>query len=1031
MAFFFGGGTSRASGANKPEKVLRVQSSIEGKARPVLWGQNRLSGNLIWYGDFEHRGGGAGGKGSGGGKGGGGGGGKGGGKGGGQQVEYRTAVVIAMCEGPVVSFDRLWNNQSTERFNKLDLETYLGTYSQSTWGWLTARHPTEALPYRGLAYMAADHMPLGASPVLPNLTVEITATINSAIAGSKDADPKDIITDFLTNDYYGAEFPAANIGSLSLYSDYCLALGLVMSPIAMDQQEARQYLKEWLEATNSEAVWSGGQLTIVPYGDTAVTGNGSTYTPPSFSGYSLTDEDFKPPQGGNPDSVSSASGADPVQGARKNPDDQKNAIPVEFLNRANSYNPKVIDAKDDAGIAVNGLRRADVKQRHFFCTEAAAIMSAHLALGREAVRRTYAVTVGQEYILLDPMDVLLITDAKLALSAAPVRIKEITENQDYTLTLYVEEYLAGTGWAPGYNVEASAGFSPDYNADPGMVNQPVIWEPTYDLSQGQLAIWLAISGSDSSYGGCEIWVSTDNASYNFVGQLDGSTRMGTLFSALPSVSVATTGQTIDTTNTLQVDLAQVPNAQLTSGTQADALAGNTLIYLAETGEYLAYETATLITGQKYDLTYLVRGLYNTTPAAASDGSAFVRVVDGDVFPFLITADRIGATLYFKFLAYNQHGGGRQSLDEVVAYPYIVGGTPLTAAVADISNLSSVYVGTYTNLVWDEIADFRPIRYELRQGATFDTAQSLGDVAHPPFRVPGNGTFWVAAYATPSTTLKIYSSNPSSIVIAGAVIEQNVIASFDEAATGWTGTLGGTAAISGVDVVTTGGGDVFAAADIFALADLFNYGGQGTGTYEIPAAHQVLLTQVAPCIVTISWVGQGQPVGQDILTIADWLAETDILGFASTANTDIYPEIAVTQDGVSWGAWTKFTAGGAVSAIGYKARMQLVTNDALTQAVLSEFTFTVDVPDRSDHYNRLSVAAIGTSITFTPDGGATPAAFNGGPGGDTVPHVQGTILDAQAGDLLVISSLTASGCTVQVTNGGSGAARTVNILAQGY
>lgn len=104
---FGGGGTDRQSGANKPAKMLRVQTSIEGKALPIGWGQNRLSGNLIWYGDFEHSGGATGGKG-------------GGGKGGNSQAKYSAAVVIAMTEGPVVSFDRIWNNQTVDSFSKLN-----------------------------------------------------------------------------------------------------------------------------------------------------------------------------------------------------------------------------------------------------------------------------------------------------------------------------------------------------------------------------------------------------------------------------------------------------------------------------------------------------------------------------------------------------------------------------------------------------------------------------------------------------------------------------------------------------------------------------------------------------------------------------------------------------------------------------------------------------------------------------------------------------------------------------------------------
>lgn len=1014
MASIFGGGTTRMSGANKPAKMLRVQSSIEGKAIPLGWGQSRLSGNLIWYGDFKHKGGAS----AAGGKGAGGGGGK-GGKGG-SQVKYQAAVVIAMCEGPVQSFDRIWNNQTLDSFSKLNLTTFIGDESQVAWGYLTTKHPTQALNYRGLAYMAAGPMKLGSSPALPNLTVEVTFAINTATPGTPDANPKDVILDFLNNAAYGVGFPAANTGALTLYATYCIATGLLVSPILADQTEGSQFLNDLLEATNSAAVWSGGVLNVVPYGDTVV----GAYTPPAISTYRLTDNDFQPLQGGG-----GSGGSDPVQCSRKADADVMNVVPVEYLDRDNDYNPKSIDARDDAGIATFGLKRADPKQWHLFCEASAALMSAHLALGREAVKNQYTFTVGAEYVLLDPMDVVPIDELNLGLSGAPVRILEITENQDYTLTILAEEYLAGTGWSPPFNTEASNGFKADFNTDPGLVNAPVIWEPTYELTQGQPEIWIAVSGG-ASYGGCEVWISTDDETYDMAGVLDGSSRMGRMVTALPGTAIAVNGPSIDSTHTLQVDLSMVPDTQLLSGTNADALAGNTLCYVD--GEYLAYQNAALVSGQVYNLTYLNRGLFHTDASASHPaGGAFVRLVDGSVFAYAITADRIGQTFHFKFLAYNPNGGGKQSLDQVVPYSYTVGGTPLTASVPDVTNLNVVYVGDAANLTWDEVSDFRAIRYELRQGATLGSAQILGSVAHPPFRIPGNGTYWVVPYATPSTSLKIYSPNPPSLAISGAVITSNVIATFDEGALGWAGIFGGSAGLSGGAVVTTGGGDIYGLADIFSLPDLFAYGGQGSGSYQIPVAHEVNIGRVAPCNVVISWAGQGQPVGQNILAIADLLAETDILGYAATANTTIYPELSVSTDGLSYGPWTKFSAGGAVQAWKFRARMQLQTNDPLTQVALTSFSFAVDVPDRTDHYSNLAVGAGGLTITFTPDHTITAAAFNGGPGSDVLPHVQGTILNAQQGDQLVLIVTDRASCTVQVINGGVGVARTVNVLAQGY
>lgn len=47
------GGTSDNQ-AQQPEmlRAVRVQSSTYGGVRPLVWGTTRITGNLIWYGDF-------------------------------------------------------------------------------------------------------------------------------------------------------------------------------------------------------------------------------------------------------------------------------------------------------------------------------------------------------------------------------------------------------------------------------------------------------------------------------------------------------------------------------------------------------------------------------------------------------------------------------------------------------------------------------------------------------------------------------------------------------------------------------------------------------------------------------------------------------------------------------------------------------------------------------------------------------------------------------------------------------------------
>src|SRR5271169_5326470 len=85
----------------------------------------------------------------------------------------------------------------------------------------------------------------------------------------------------------GQIFPAANLdpamtsGAASSYASYCAAVGLFLSPLLDQQQEAQQSLADITKVTNSAIVWSGALLKIIPYGDQSVT---NAFTVASFTG---------------------------------------------------------------------------------------------------------------------------------------------------------------------------------------------------------------------------------------------------------------------------------------------------------------------------------------------------------------------------------------------------------------------------------------------------------------------------------------------------------------------------------------------------------------------------------------------------------------------------------------------------------------------------------------------------------------------------------------------------------------------------
>lgn len=1013
MSFILGGGKSQAS-QQSVVSGLQLQSSSYGKIVPLVYGTTLIAPNLIWYGDFTpiaHQSSpGGGGKG---GSGGGGGGGKSGG--GSTSYTYQTAVAMGLCEGPIGSIPTVYADKNITSPAALGLTGFAGNYGQATWGYLASVHPLQSIGYSGIAYAASSAYQLGTSPQLPNHNFEVNAIFSYGLAGIPDADPSMVVADFLTNPHYGCGLPSARLGSLSVYQGYCIANGLWISPAYTDQSQASTLLDTIATATNSAFVWSSGVLTLVPYGDTALNANGFVYTPPSAPLYDLTDDDFLP--------TNATDDRSPVILTRARPADAINVIKLECLDRANRYNPAIVEAKDQAMLETYGIRQVSSVQMHLFADVNAARLSVQLQLHRQAIRNIYQFTLDQRYVLLDPMDIVSLTDSYLGLSHQWVRITAIAENNDGTLNVTAEEYLNGTGHAPLYSFQSGQGFSVNYNADPGPVNDPVIFEPTALLAEG-LEVWAALSGG-RIWGGADVYISSTGDSYRLAGRVTGQSRTGELTAVLPVVTPVAGGQTIDATHTLGVDLSE-SGGQLLSGTQADAVALNTLCYVD--GEYIAYQTATLTGSNEYALGYLVRGAYGSPIASHAPGSRFARI-DGNILKIPYTPDFIGTTLYIKCVSFNIYHGGQQTLADVLPYTFRLQGAAYASALPDVTNLRSSYVASITQLTWDEVTDFRSVLYEIRKGAEWTGAQLLSRVAHPPFAAQGNGTYWVAAYSQPMPGLQVYSNDPQDIVISGAQIVQNVIASWDEAASGWSGALSGYVTVRGGNLVTTGSGNILAIANYLSMPDILDYGGEGDGVYTIPSSHIVGIGRVAPCNVIISWTANGQHQADNILQVGDYLGDTDILDFAASASISVYPEIALSQDGVSWGAWQKYSAG-AYSAKAYNARISLNTSDPGIEAIVSSFVFEVDVPDRTDHYVGINVPTGGLNLLFAPDGGAA-ASFNGGPGSASVPAVQVTILNATSGDTAVISALTLGGCTIQILNAGSPVSRNVNILAEGY
>lgn len=659
MASLFGGGSTAKP--TPPATSLRIQQSIQGAPIPIGWGRNRMAGILIWYGDFhsmaQQQQGGKG-AGSSGGK---------FGSGQNSSVNYQAAVAIAIAEGGAngLSIEKLYANSAVGLMSDYNLTLIPGTRDQLPWGYLTTFHPDQALPYHGLGYMAAGPMQLGSSPVLPNISIEVTFSLNTAIAGVPDANPADIVTDFLTNDDYGLTgFGAGLLADLGEFETFCQAAGIFLSPILTAQSSASAFLQDVLYATNSEAFFSGGQLYIVPYWDQPISGNGATFTPALAPVYNFQEDDFIAQGGG-----------DPIKISRKPTSKTFNCLSLQIADRTNYYNPTVLEVKNEASIQQFGLKKQSTKQLPMICLASSGMMAAQMQLSRQDIMNDYTFTVPGKYIKVNPMDVVTLTSAKSSrgLTLYPVRVKEITENKgDGTLTMFAEDVRAGTNSIVRASHPSPTGAAPDYNIAPGSVAPPVIFEPPHGLA-GDLEVWGAVYGPGPNWGGCEIWVSSDGLSYEYAGRQLGPARVGTLSAALaPPVVIPPQP---DVVNTLSVDIS-ASGATLSTASEVAAQALGTVCWIE--GEVLAYANATPTGAGLYNLTYLIRGAYGTQAALVTHptGSRFVRLDEG-VFRIPYTRASVGITLFVKFLSFNRYGSARQTLADATAYMFTNNGTSIS------------------------------------------------------------------------------------------------------------------------------------------------------------------------------------------------------------------------------------------------------------------------------------------------------------------------------------------------------------------
>jgi hypothetical protein len=659
MAGVFGT-TSHTNTVADQLKNMNIQTSGYGRCIPVVYGRARVSANLIFYDDFkaishtEYQNTGKGG-------------------GGGSQSSnttytYTAAVILGICEGEV-SVGRTWVDKDVRNYPPAPT-LMKGTDTQRSWQYLDTKHPDKAVGYGSTAYMAHPAIDLGGSGSTKNHSFEVTgfcSGANGVLLENGDANPADVLWDMLTNSIHGMGFPVQCVDNTDNYRDYTREAGLFVSAGYEDQKTGIEVLKTLLDCTNSVAIWSNGKLKIVPLGDLNIVKDGVIVWPANSTPiYDLTCDDFLGKD-------------DPVKVTRKTSADAYNSVKVKFKNRAKEYAEDIAEASDLAMQDLYGIRDAPEYGAECIMKADIAQLLAQIQLQRYVgIRNEYEFKLGWRYTLLEPSDLVTLTEKGLGLNKTPVRITAIEEDTDGNLTVTAEDWPNGIATATKYPTPPRDGSGSNLSDDPGDCNQPVIFEPPADLTGGQLEVWLGTSGGEH-WGGCEIWVARANSEYSMIGRINAPARHGT-----------TTAQISQTATSVSVDLS-ISHGKLISASTADAAKWETLSYLD--GELMAYQNAILVTGtNRYTLGQLKRGLYSCAASTHANGSKFMRL-DEAVAKLRLDRWNMGETINFKLASFNKYGEALQELDKVQAMSYKITGlglktwaAPKTCSLAITQNI---------------------------------------------------------------------------------------------------------------------------------------------------------------------------------------------------------------------------------------------------------------------------------------------------------------------------------------------------------
>lgn len=604
---------------------LRVTGSGYGSMVPIIYGNNKLGGNVIWSTNLiQHistQGGGL-------------------GKGGAQEIQtytYTVSMAILVGEGPIPGIAKIWGQDillydaSANPSTKHTIRIYLGDEEQLPDSFMEASDGVGKVPaYRGCAYIFIENLDLTPwSSSIPQITFEVMADPLQPLRVS------DILDDIanrcgMTPDQYAFE---------AAYDD---VVGYAITE-------------------NQSGVDSTDSLTSV-YGCDLAAANGAVIAvrrgEPTVADIDTADLGAREDDTTDPPSL--------IDTTRKS----TTVLPRQFSLNYVSVD-RVFDMGTQIGIKYDKplVQETRSMSTNIVMKDVDARSQADRLLITEWIERdSYAIAVSPKFSNLCSASPIYL---RISGIMRRCRVTQIDQSSLSFIALTVVRDNTG-GQATGTGTMGQPGPAAKIQSITKTALPPTpimyfdIWAKQELLDADGLTPGFYVA---TTFANASVYYSLDNITYIYGGLVEQASDIGNTTSVLSATGAVE--NVVDTVNT--VGVALVANGPLTSTSAQDVISGNNACLIGD--EIASYQTATATGDFSFTLSNITRGRRGSAMSGHTSGERFWHLTSA-VVRIKLPSSCIGNTIYVKAVAQGQDIADVTPLTVLIpanVYPYATPG----------------------------------------------------------------------------------------------------------------------------------------------------------------------------------------------------------------------------------------------------------------------------------------------------------------------------------------------------------------------